>query len=415
MEEKEIDLRDYINVVWKRRKMILVIFLAAVIITAIVSLFMPKVYESSLTIMVNRPKYQLSLEPKIQTMVSPEVSVETYHDLINDRKLIEQVIQKLIIIDPAYASLKPDDLQNTIKMTAIPKTNLIEMKIQAGSRKKAIDIIDTWVKLFVESNENLNLQETKEAQTFILEQLKVTGENLDKREEELSKFNEKNKIELLTEQIQEKTSQIAQYEKDKVELGLSISIKEAELKQIEEELKKQDEKTVLSKSVTDDKEIEDAVKQKSNPTPSELKNLRFSSEAINPTYAQLIRMRSDADISLSSWKENLSYLKNNSEKLVEDLMVLKKELAGQQLTHDRLSRQISAINQTYDILSQKAEETRIAAATKPGLIKIVKDVYSSENAIGPHKRRNIVIAGIVGLMFGIFLAFLAGYFGHKEN
>jgi len=46
MEEQEVDLRDYINVMIKRKWTIINIFLVSIIATAVISLFLPKVYKT---------------------------------------------------------------------------------------------------------------------------------------------------------------------------------------------------------------------------------------------------------------------------------------------------------------------------------------------------------------------------------
>ncbi|MGQ9631382.1 MAG: Wzz/FepE/Etk N-terminal domain-containing protein [bacterium] len=51
MEEREVDLRDYIRVVVKRWKVVAIVFVAAVLTSAVVSyFFLPKVYEARATI-----------------------------------------------------------------------------------------------------------------------------------------------------------------------------------------------------------------------------------------------------------------------------------------------------------------------------------------------------------------------------
>lgn len=50
MEEQEIDLRDYINVILKRKWIIIGIFFVSVITTIVVNLRLPKVYETNMII-----------------------------------------------------------------------------------------------------------------------------------------------------------------------------------------------------------------------------------------------------------------------------------------------------------------------------------------------------------------------------
>ena len=57
IQEEEIDLREYINVLLKRKGVIILIFLIAVIAAALVSYFYLKpVYEASTILMISKPK-----------------------------------------------------------------------------------------------------------------------------------------------------------------------------------------------------------------------------------------------------------------------------------------------------------------------------------------------------------------------
>ncbi|MBA7581602.1 hypothetical protein ES708_23508 [subsurface metagenome] len=48
--------------------------------------------------MISKPKYQVELEPKIQTQFTPEVSLATYESLVKDREIEEEVIKKKITV-----------------------------------------------------------------------------------------------------------------------------------------------------------------------------------------------------------------------------------------------------------------------------------------------------------------------------
>ena len=54
MEEKEVDLRDYIRVIRKRKKIILLIFIVAVISSGIISFFLPPTYEVTSTVRIGK-------------------------------------------------------------------------------------------------------------------------------------------------------------------------------------------------------------------------------------------------------------------------------------------------------------------------------------------------------------------------
>ena len=232
IQEEEIDLREYINVLLKRKGIIILIFLIAVITATLVSYFYLKpVYEASTILMISKPKYQVELEPKIQTQFTPEVSLATYESLIKDREIEEEVIKKLNLDQPPY-ELTPDNLQGMITIESLKNTNLIKMNLQTGDPKLAKDIANVWAALFVEKNKDLNLQESKEAQGFIEEQLKISKQNLSTIEEEIREFNETNKIDAMDKEITVKLDKIMANESRLADVKISAESEKAKIEEI---------------------------------------------------------------------------------------------------------------------------------------------------------------------------------------
>ena len=248
IQEEEIDLREYINVLLKRKGVIILIFLIAVITAALVSYFYLKpVYEASTILMISKPKYQVELEPKIQTQFTPEISLATYESLIKDREIEEEVIKKLNLDQPPY-ELSPDSLQGMITIESLKNTNLIKMSLQTGNPKLAKDIANIWAALFVEKNKNLNLQESKEAQGFIEEQLIISNQNLSKIEEEIREFNETNHIVAMDKEITEKLNKIMGNESRLADIKISAESEKAKIEEIRNQMISQ-EKLISSSNI----------------------------------------------------------------------------------------------------------------------------------------------------------------------
>ena len=247
-QEEEIDLREYINVLLKRKGIIILIFLIAVITAALVSYFYLKpVYEASTILMISKPKYQVELEPKIQTQITPEISLATYETLIKDREIEEEVIKKLNLGQPPY-ELTPDNLQGMITIESLKNTNLIKMSLQSGDPKLTKDIANVWADLFVEKNKDLHLRESKESQVFIEDQLKISKQNLYKIEESIREFNEINKIDAMDKEITEKLSKIMENESRLADVKISTEREKAKIEEIRSQMISQ-EKLVSSSNI----------------------------------------------------------------------------------------------------------------------------------------------------------------------
>jgi uncharacterized protein involved in exopolysaccharide biosynthesis len=404
MEEEEIDLREYINVLLKRKSIIILISLIAVITAALVSYFYLKpVYEASTILMISKPKYQVELEPKIQTQFTPEISLATYETLIKDREIEEEVIKKLNLGQPPY-ELTPDNLQGMITIELLTNTNLIKINLQSGDPKLTKDIANVWAELFVEKNKDLYLKESKEAQGFIEDQLKISKQNLSTIEEDVKQFNETNKIEILDEEIKGKAAKVLNYELRLADIQLSLEKNSAEKEQISAALIKQDKILKLNKSITNDQFFQQLMSTISKGNFMDI-NLTYVSEETNPIYYNFATQLISTDVSISSLQAEENQLKENISNFNRQLESLGKELASEKLAQSRLEREYNTSKGVYDVLSQKAEEVKIAVATESGLVKIASLAYEPKGPIKPNKKLNILIAGVLGLFVGIFVAF----------
>ena len=404
IQEEEIDLREYINVLLKRKGIIILIFLIAVITAALVSYFYLKpVYEASTILMISKPKYQVELEPKIQTQFTPEVSLATYESLIKDREIEEEVIKKLNLDQPPN-ELTPGNLQGMITIESLKNTNLIKMNLQAGEPKLAKDIANVWASLFVEKNKDLNLQESKEAQGFIEEQLQISDKNLTKIEEEIRKFNEINKIEIVENEIKGKAAKILNYDLRLADIKLSLQKEKAGKQEIILALDEQDKVVKLSKSITEDQFFHQLISNITNDNFNNI-NLTYVSEETNPIYYNLVQHLISTDISINSLFAEEIQLKENIDEYWKRIENIKQELAQEKLNQSRLEREYDTAKGVFGVLSQKNEEIKIAVATESGLIKIASLAYEPKAPIKPNKKLNIAIAGVLGLFIGIFVAF----------
>jgi uncharacterized protein involved in exopolysaccharide biosynthesis len=113
----------------------------------------------------------------------------------------------------------------------------------------------------------------------------------------------------------------------------------------------------------------------------------------------------DGLILIKSLDAEMLQLKENINDDWKRVDVLKQELAQEKLTQSRLEREYDTSKGVYDVLSQKAEEVKIAVATESGLVKIASLAYEPKGPIKPNKKLNILIAGVLGLFVGIFVVF----------
>jgi uncharacterized protein involved in exopolysaccharide biosynthesis len=123
IQEDEIDLREYIQVMLKRKKLILAIFLASVFTAAVISLQSPKTYEISSTIQLGRINELLINNEEAKALM---LNQGLFQSIINDLNLAST----------------PQEIEKNIKISDIKGTNLLRVKITGNDIDTAIKIND---------------------------------------------------------------------------------------------------------------------------------------------------------------------------------------------------------------------------------------------------------------------------------
>jgi len=413
IQEEDIDLREYINVLLKRKGIIILIFLIAVITAAIVSYFvLQPVYEANVVITASIPKVKDSLVY--------EISLEDYKYLIKDIEIEEELIKKLNLNEPPI-ELTPYDLEQMLTVELPKGTNLIKMNIQTSNSKLCKDIINTWAILFVEKNKRLYFDEVKRAKTDIEEKLKLAEQDFFEIEDKLMKFNETINDETINDEILEleneinyKTTKISSFESRLIDIQLSLEKEKAKKEQIITEMNEQEKILKLNRSIIDDQFFRQLI---SNITDSnlEIANLTYISEVTNPIYYNLAQQLISTNISISSLKAEENQLTQNIvdfdaslkdlKEDLKDLKDLKEKSTESKSILSQLNREYSIKEKLYNIFCKQAEEIWLTETTEEDLLKIASLAYEPKAPIKPNRKLNILIAGVLGLFVGIFVAF----------
>jgi succinoglycan biosynthesis transport protein ExoP len=370
--------------VLRKRKWIIILgTLLCMVVAGVVSLFMPKVYEAKTYLMVTSPRYNVEFAmkegSKISTPIFENISAETFSKIILNEYTARAVIAKNGL-DQSSNPYTPAKILGQIKVEYPRNTNLILLKVEDTSRDRAARIANTWALAFIERNEEVISKDTNDAYNFVIGQLEKAKVSLKTAEEELERFQKASKTELLREQISGKIRQIVKYESQLDDAIRSQLIEKARYDELIAQVKEQERTIPVDKGL-------------------------IGKEEINPLYIDLISRRADTAVNIQSFDAETLQLKKNIKNLNDEVSGLKKQSAEQELIQTRLMRNVDTAKSTFEILSKKGEETKISSAIKAATIQISVPATPPEFPIKPQKRKNVMIAGVVGLLASIMVAF----------
>ncbi|MFQ5867852.1 MAG: YveK family protein [bacterium] len=138
MEEKEVDLRDYINMVKRRWKIIFIIFLAATITSGVVSFLLPKTYEASAMVEIGRMRNKLLEEPS------------TVIEIFKTKPILVKVAEELNV-PPTKQKLA--ELASEIKMRE--KSGLLEIKGKGKTPEEAVKLVNGVIAALLKRHEHI--------------------------------------------------------------------------------------------------------------------------------------------------------------------------------------------------------------------------------------------------------------------
>jgi uncharacterized protein involved in exopolysaccharide biosynthesis len=212
--EDEIDLRDYIKVIIRRKKIILTVFFTAVIAVAVASLLMPRVYRATTSIMIMPSRLPTALSPtQISLAIEreeltgeyitprPAISVPTHQVLLESNTVLERIIDRLKLTNQLGRPITLDSLRRGLSVEEIEDTNVLQLKVGESQPKRAREIADSWAEEYLKFHYELISGETRGMGDFVVSQFEIAQESLLQAEEAVKDFKDKHKIDLMQAEL----------------------------------------------------------------------------------------------------------------------------------------------------------------------------------------------------------------------
>lgn len=378
---EEIDLRRIFEVLNRWRWLITLLTIMAVLTAGILSFFvLPPVYEAQTTLLVVQGEKKVTrsegddLESIIGSMSRlPEMTIKTYVEQTKDPALLGQVIKKLDLTAQGYTM---ENLLKIVSATAIKDTNLIEVKAQSPDPKLAKDIAGTLTELLLESISKNSQDQMSKSVIFLEEQAEAVRKDLEAERAKLKELEARPRSTSFLEQERTRINQdLSKYQS--VYLDAQITRQQAQ--------------AALTEMNTRLPEVPELIQSQTNPLYLSLKQ--------QITEKKIIIVERDAQI--KAVREYMATM----ERQLNDLQV---ELTNKREETEAVQRKVDEYQKTYALLSEKITQTEITKSANLGetSLQVVSPSTLKEEPVKPNKKLNIAIAGLLGILMSVILAFL---------
>jgi tyrosine-protein kinase Etk/Wzc len=391
--DDEINLLDYWRVIWKRRRVIICLFLGSVIAAAIISLLMTPIYQARATLMPvesSQGQFTAALSslqniPFVGGAVGGALgksATDKLVSILNSRTVAEETINKLDLIKVIlkeqwdekkgqWKTEKPPTMQDAVRIlqkgmvkVTDDRKGLISITVEYKNPKLAADIANEYTAA-LQDFLNLNaISLAKRNRIFLEKQLELNKADLQKVEEDLKTYQTKKKVVAMDAQSEAAIKALA-------DLKAQIIAREVQLGAFRE---------FATNANPDVKRMED-----------ELRELRL----------QLKRL------------ETGSKSPHSNDSIGAIITLDEAPAVG--LGYARLKRDALTQEKVFQLLTQQYELARIEEGKEDITFQVIDPAVPPEKRIKPKRTLNVMLAGVVSLFLGVLLVFFLEYIEKEKT
>ena len=139
-----------LSVIWRRKSIIIAVFLAFAVTTAIVSKTLDKVYETHATLFITLPSDTQSFD----TVQASQALARSYADIIDSPNIAERVAKRI--------GGDNEEILSATKFEPVEETQLLQITAEDTSDRRAQEIANAWAQVVIEYARS-NLQQNTRA------------------------------------------------------------------------------------------------------------------------------------------------------------------------------------------------------------------------------------------------------------
>jgi polysaccharide biosynthesis transport protein len=451
----ELNLKDIIVVLRRRKWFIGIVFGVVFVLTVIITFLSTPIYQARTKLLISTSgrssgaggggSDEIPLMEYYMTW-DAQRNLETQIEIMKSRPVLEEVSRRLKLADRIVRKngnrkKSREELESSIaKMLAgvigvesKRNADVISIKAQWPDPELARDLANTTADVYIEESRKLNQEVAASARRFVEEQLTVSKLELDNAERAMRRFKEKTGITDLKEEIKEKVSQAAKVEAQAIDTEAALRSARAKLGEIREQIRKSDPSFISGTTISNNPivlgqqqriaelEVKKAglleefgskhpeVISVDNQIASAKSSIKKSMadivssrvKAPNPLYLQLYSAFAETQAQVFGLEATLSAFNNVIDMNRREFTTLPRK--EQDLANLERGREVAA--KTYMMLLEKYQNLRIAEVSKLGNARVIETAETLNAPIKPRKQQNLLMGMLLGLFLGCLGAF----------
>jgi len=431
-ERREFELRDYAIILMRRRWWVVLAFLITTCSAALYTLSQEPIYESSARVLISTQNNSpvVGAQGGVAGTLLEGQDMETQLEILRSPGLLKEAI------DAVPRDLKPVRLAG-VNIGQVKRTNIVSISIRSPKPQVAAAVTNALGEAYVQRSLDLNRRATKQALSYLAEQISVATRELDEAESALRAYKERTGIMAVDAATGGQAGRVGSIQDEVTKLGVDLKATEAELSQVDRQ-RRAAKPTVLAER-----------QQNANPVVEELKNRLLAMEIQR---LQLLDQYTEGSRKVKQIDAQIAVLKQRLQKEVERVITGEVEAANplveeldkhkstleaeriavqarraalsstlpaeqaklstlpaRQVEFARLDRRVKVAETSYTNLLTKQQDYLIAQGSEVANAAIASLAAVPGSPVGPGAKRNLAVAAMLGLLLGLLLAVVVDY------
>jgi uncharacterized protein involved in exopolysaccharide biosynthesis len=389
----EIDLRPYVNALWRRRFVIAVVTVIAGVIAFTVAIRSVRVYEASVILGVSASKLN-------DNAAAIAVTTANFRPIVGSRVVAQQVVTAFHLDGPPYQFSASSFLENAVQIEEIRNSGLLRLAVRLREPQLTANVANALAKSAVDYSQSLNQNEAIRARDFLKTQLDTARDRLQHAESALTRFKETAQVEL----AQADVAAIIDQRKSLLQLLVDIEATKARVLQAQQALNDHQSIVVLNRTLLDDPAFLEAARAAAKPSDN-LVGLQMRSESLNGVYQSI-------DRNLTEDRSELAALEKRRQQLVNvrglsgSQIAKVRELYDKQGTQVRLETEFNLAQRNYVDVASKYDGARLQVAARSTELDVIDPAVPPEHPLSRQVLSRTAVGIAVGFGIGVVGALL---------
>ncbi len=443
IKTEEISLVELFHIIWKRKNLIIVLFIISIVFALVYSLLSPKIYSASSVILLPSEKRTSALSSLLSTL---PVNIgffggitlgADYVAILKSRTASEYVFDKLKLDNYFEEKLREEKIEALRKIVRInlnEKENTITINVESKDPKLSADIANTYIEALERTIGLLNISSAKRERMFIEEQLKRVERDLKIAEEKLKDFQEKHLLIDVESEAKVLVDNLADLYAQRESCEISVKLVKRNLDDLQNmlmeqtNLQKKDILAITSLTYTS------SLNEWRERLISQEIDLALLSLEYGPEHPKVVAAKATVDMTKKVMRDEIeriskaigNYSLDKLFSLQLDLVfneakikaldgVIKKyekklsQLPSLGLELGRLMREVKIQETIYTLLTSQYEQAKVNEAKENITTQVVDYAVPPVKKSKPLTTLNVLIAGVSSIFLGIFLVFFLDF------